>query len=54
MAKKSFDQRLKDRWTGKQNEKATQTMARMKNFNKSFTQMRRSISVFFPMKGGKK
>ncbi|KKM21336.1 hypothetical protein LCGC14_1636440 [marine sediment metagenome] len=54
MAKKSFDQRLKDRWLGKQNEKASQTMTDMKKFNKLFTQMRRNISVYFPIKGGKK
>lgn len=48
MAKKSFDQRLKERWTGKQNEKASQTMARMREFdsfsnNKIFNRLRRII-----------
>ncbi|KKM21235.1 hypothetical protein LCGC14_1637420 [marine sediment metagenome] len=58
MAKKSFDQRLKDRWLGKQNEKASQTMARMREFdrlfnNKIFNQLRRIIP-YIQIRGGKK
>ena len=57
MAKKSFDQRLKDRWLGKQNEKASQTMARMREFdglfnNKIFNQLRRILT--HNQEGGKK
>ncbi len=58
MAKKSFDQRLKDRWLEKQNEKASQTMSDMNEFGRLFNGkiFKRMVRIIphIQMRGGKK
>jgi len=44
MAKKSYDQKIKDRWRRKRHEKTIQTMSDIQ-FNKSFGTLKNGISL---------